>query len=92
MNYKIIFLDIDGVLNNNTLTGKIFARTHQTVHPIPFDENNLKNLKSIVFQTNSKIVISSSWRSQQNEMKRLMPKLKEYHFHHMFLHNQLLNQ
>lgn len=79
MNYKLIFLDIDGVLNNNTLIGKIFAKTHKTVYPIPFDEKCLENLQSIVFQTNSKLVISSSWRYQQNEMKRLMPKLKEYH-------------
>jgi len=51
---KIIFLDIDGVLNvipqGRDKYGMIF-------HP-----EFVENLKYIIEQTNAKIVISSSWR------------------------------
>lgn len=51
---KIIFLDIDGVLNhkNSPLCGAVFG----------IDYTLLPLLKNILDQTGAKIVLSSSWR------------------------------
>lgn len=46
---KVIFLDVDGVLNN--------SETKDTI-----DLNKVKLLSSIVKQTDAKIVLSSSWK------------------------------
>lgn len=54
MNY--IFLDIDGVLNNDEYFRKHFEDT--TV----IDEKNVKILSELVKNTNARIVLSSSWR------------------------------
>lgn len=56
MGIKVIFLDIDGVLNtyntkSTTSTGTTFV-----------DDNKVKILKDIVDRTNAKIVLSSTWR------------------------------
>lgn len=48
---KIIFLDIDGVLNT--------SRTRF----LKFDEECMKNLEDILDATGAKIVVSSSWRN-----------------------------
>jgi hypothetical protein len=52
---KIIFLDIDGVLN---VIPKDFDKYGGTFHP-----EFVENLKYIIDKTDAKIVISSSWRS-----------------------------
>ncbi len=52
---KIIFLDIDGVLN---VIPKEFDKYGGTFHP-----EFVENLKHIIDKTGAKIVISSSWRS-----------------------------
>lgn len=52
---KVIFLDIDGVLNCSTTTSRI------GVHPF-VDDNKLELLHDIVVSTGAKIVLSSSWR------------------------------
>ena len=51
---KIIFLDIDGVLN-------VISQGHDEYGSI-FHSHFVDNLKHIIDQTNAKIVISSSWR------------------------------
>ncbi len=52
---KIIFLDIDGVLNN--------TRTKETVDDFIFvEDNKILLLKEIINKTGAKIVLSSSWR------------------------------
>lgn len=52
---KVIFLDIDGVLNFNGCRSKIGS--------IYFvNDNKIKLLKEIVDATDSKIVLSSTWR------------------------------
>lgn len=65
---KVIFLDIDGVLNNNktysrmdfgayTMRGTAFTR-----EDIDWDTDCVDQLKRIVLATGAKIVISSTWR------------------------------
>ena len=54
---KVIFLDVDGVLNSQQLFEK-----SEDAQLISVDEENIKNLKKIVDATGAKIVLSSSWR------------------------------
>ena len=52
---KVIFLDIDGVLNCSTSTKRY--------HGTPFvDDDKLKLLAEIVSKTDAKLVLSSTWR------------------------------
>jgi hypothetical protein len=51
---KVIFLDVDGVLNNQTLL------YHYGFDYI--DEGMVDLLKSVVFATKAKVVLSSTWR------------------------------
>ena len=53
---KVIFLDVDGVLNSQQLFEK-----SEDAQLISVDEENIKNLKKIVDATGAKIVLSSSW-------------------------------
>ena len=69
---KIIFLDIDGVLNSKeTLT-----RANSIIGIDPF---LVSIFNRIIFATDAKIVISSSWRNSESEReeirKRVMPFL-----------------
>lgn len=53
---KIIFLDIDGVLNS--------IRTRETFEDFVFvDDDKILLLKDLIDKTNAKIVLSSSWRT-----------------------------
>lgn len=68
--YKVIFLDIDGVLNtehglktisnNWTNLSKMIDSRDDKKH---FCEEAVSNLKKIIDETGAKIVISSTWRS-----------------------------
>lgn len=60
---KVIFLDVDGVLN----TSKTFERVYETFNNtkeriLEIDLFRLEYLKKIIDETNSKIVLSSTWR------------------------------
>ena len=66
----IIFLDVDGVLNNiNTPIG---------LKHYPFEPLCFRNLKNLVEQVDAKIVISSSIRHCFDNMQALFFQLKEY--------------
>jgi len=52
---KVIFLDIDGVLNNPKQWGNRFL-------DLRFDEECVNQFNRIVEATNAKIVLSTSWR------------------------------
>lgn len=69
---KVLFLDIDGVLNCSFTFARRHARWLESGNPVKegefafplghLDEELIANLNTIVEQTNCKIVISSSWR------------------------------
>ena len=60
---KIIFLDIDGVLNCNKTTRK-------TMSGYTFIGNRqLKNLRNIINATQAKVVLSSDWRYDRDDPK-----------------------
>lgn len=58
---KIIFMDIDGVLNNNR---QLMASHHMD----EWDDDNFEEFIRIVSETNAKIVVSSSWRYDPRKM------------------------
>lgn len=77
---NIIFLDVDGVLNSRNKLIEVYNKTHKphSSYSYPFDEICLENLKLLVQNTNSKIVITSTWRKYSVGIDTLLKKLKEY--------------
>ena len=77
---NIIFLDVDGVLNSMNYLIKLYEEKHECYFGfgVPFDPNCLKNLKELVTQTNSKLVISSTWRKSPKGIEILLENLKKY--------------
>jgi hypothetical protein len=66
---KVIFLDVDGVLNNS----QIIQDDYKGI-----GVEQLKLLKKIVEETNSKIVVSSTWRLYPEILKELTSKLMKF--------------
>lgn len=58
---KIIFLDIDGVLNNANYYKTKDLNTHHNENS-HFDPRNVTALNRIISSTNAKVVLSSAWR------------------------------
>ena len=76
---KAIFLDIDGVLNSSEHTAFIKSFITYGDNMIePFDDECLYNLKYIVDETDTKIIITSIWRLFPDYLYILMNKLEEY--------------
>lgn len=59
---KIIFLDIDGVLNTSWWHSQFGTIKPKDRFGYPFDPNSCANLAKIVKETGADIVISSSWK------------------------------
>lgn len=61
---KVIFLDVDGVLNSNHYFDKVHKKrvNGKKIPSCDIDERFVKNLKWLVEKTGAKIVLSSSWR------------------------------
>ena len=73
---KIIFLDIDGVLNN--------AHTSNVVEETGFiglDEVNVRVLADLMKKVEAEIVISSTWQSDQQMYNYLINNLEQYDIH-----------
>ena len=60
---KVIFLDIDGVLNTKCWYTQMNGNTPKDKYGYAFDPNAVANLKKIIDETGADIVISSSWKS-----------------------------
>lgn len=60
---KVIFLDIDGVLNTGWWYTQMDRNTPKDKYGYAFDPNSVTNLKKIIDETGADIVISSSWKS-----------------------------
>lgn len=70
LNMKVIFLDIDGVMNH---TGH-FKRSDKHILQ-EFCPRSVENLREIVEVCNAKIVVSSAWRKIFRTTKRLRKEL-----------------
>ena len=60
---KIIFLDIDGVLNSSEYRKRMGRKYYSEI----IDRSKMPLLKKIVEATGAKIVLSTSWRKFWNE-------------------------
>ena len=69
---KVVFLDIDGVLNTKWWYTQMDRNTPRDKYGYAFDPRAVANLKRIVEETGADIVMSSSWKcmglSQVQEM------------------------
>ena len=65
---KVIFLDVDGVLNS--------GRT--LYESISLEDDLILNLKEIVNKTKAKIILSSSWRLSTEAVATLIDKLDKF--------------
>jgi len=70
---KVIFLDIDGVLNS-----RIYDRKRNWNEQTDIDETRLPHLKKIVDETGAKIVLSSTWREHWDKDPRICRADGEY--------------
>lgn len=60
---KILFLDVDGVLNNGEYYSSDRFKENQLPYPLnKFDPKCIERLNYILKSTNANIVVSSSWR------------------------------
>ena len=81
---KVIFLDVDGVLNNIDNIKKCCKKsinkkeTFYSGKNVPFDIKCLKNLAKVVKKTGAKIVLSSTWRIYKSHIYVLEARLAEY--------------
>lgn len=67
---KVIFLDIDGVLNSEAFSKeshKIYLATGEIKPDV--DEKAVQRLQTVIKATGAKIVLSSSWRNEYNRVK-----------------------
>jgi len=70
--YKIIFLDVDGVLN------RIWGENRTNLNQRQLEPKLVKHLEKIIQDTNASIIVSSTWRILG--MVRLWNGLKELDF------------
>lgn len=70
---KVIFLDIDGVLNSDEYFDKISNLDIQGIEQ-EIDIEKIKLLKKAINETGAKVVLSSSWRYTKNgqQLKELL--------------------
>lgn len=71
---KIIFLDIDGVLNSAEYRNRMGRKYYSEI----IDRNKMPLLKEIVEETGAKIVLSTSWRKFWNEGESQQDAVGQY--------------
>lgn len=79
---KVVFLDIDGVLNTSDTFQKRYFKYQKTgIISLEIDEFRLKYLKNLIIETDAKIVLTSTWRiffkKEFNSIKPISEKSKE---------------
>ncbi len=79
-NLKIIFLDINGVLNSSISRSRAAFQSQNTLEIIKnsYDDNCLNLLKNLVLTTDSYIVISSSWRKYPEYLNIFLEIFKKH--------------
>lgn len=76
---KVIFLDVDGVLNSDEYIDRAKKQEIQGIER-HIDVEKIKLLKKAIDETGAKVVLSSSWRFTKNEqyLKKLLEKYGIY--------------
>lgn len=76
---KVIFLDVDGVLNSESFANKMFDEEGVRIfYDDILDKRAIACLKQIVVKTDAVIVLSSSWRKIPSSREHLVRQLAEY--------------
>jgi len=77
---NIIFLDVDGVLNSINKLVEVYNKTNKphSGYSYPFDETCLRNLQLLVRETNSKLVVTSTWRKDKEGRQTLLNAYKYF--------------
>lgn len=76
---KLIFLDVDGVLNNRRWADRMLEEEGISVfHEDMLEPRAIRLLKSIVDETGAKIVVSSAWRKIPRCYENLLKQLSQY--------------
>lgn len=79
---KIIFLDIDGVLNTQKQIKKEYMKKHSTCSwEIKLSQLGIWYLKILVLLTKAEIVLSSTWRLNINDFTNLTNQLVKFNMH-----------
>lgn len=78
---KVIFLDIDGVLNSEEWDRYVQSFTYGARFNSCYllSQEMILRLQNVVFQTNAEIVLTSSWRTNERAMCALTRQLSLYH-------------
>ena len=86
---KVIFLDVDGVLNSDEYFDKIRKKNIDGIES-EVDVEKIKLLKQAVIQTGAKVVLSSSWRHTKNgeQLKEFLAKFEIYTDRTPYLQNK----
>eukprot|EP00801_Mesodinium_rubrum_P005326 Mrub_05329.p1 GENE.Mrub_05329~~Mrub_05329.p1 ORF type:complete len:190 (+),score=50.04 Mrub_05329:246-815(+) len=81
---SVVFLDCDGVLNTTKILSRNFESHDSNVifypedlEATPLSKECLSNLKVLLDKTNSKIVLTTYWRVDEDNKKMLLYYLKE---------------
>lgn len=77
---NIVFLDVDGVLNSRNALIDAYLKEGKphSCNNYPFDKQCLKNLRFLIRETNSKIVLTTKWRLEEDSLIKLFETLKKY--------------
>ena len=78
MSGRIIFLDVDGVLNNGTWAIEMYKQGVHVYHDDLLYEPSLAQLKRIVDETGAIIVVTSAWRQVPTAYVHLREWLEKY--------------
>lgn len=70
---KVIFLDVDGVLNSTSYFEKVGYGSDCN-----FDPLCMENLKYLVESTDAYIVVSSDWKRSEQKLNLLLEELEKY--------------
>ena len=78
---RVIFLDIDGVLNSEEWDMYVQSFTYGARFNSCYllSQEMILRLQNVVFQTNAEIVLTSSWRTNERAMCALTRQLSLYH-------------
>lgn len=78
---RVIFLDIDGVLNSEEWDKYVQSFTYGARFNSCYllSQEMILRLQNVVFQTNAEIVLTSSWRTNERAMDALRRQLSLYH-------------
>ena len=78
---RVIFLDIDGVLNSEEWDRYVQSFTYgaRLNSCYLLSQEMILRLQNVVFQTNAEIVLTSSWRTNERAMDALRRQLNLYH-------------